>query len=642
MTLLFSWLASNLIVATLLALLVAVVRRWGKRPALAHGLCLLILVKLVTPPLFPLPLLRLEASPSDDPRSAALEPTPAIPIIAPPPSPAPAVDADPKARDGAAPDADPLVAVVMPPEPQAITVAVPTPAETPFPVLTAFAGLWAFGGVVWLAFAGLRLRRFQRVLRLARPASAALQAEAALAARLLGVRCPEISVLPGAVSPLLWAFGRRARLVLPQALLERLSGAQRSAMLVHELAHYRRRDHWVRWLELVVLSVYWWCPVVWWTRREMQEAEEECCDAWVVWALPEAAKEYAFALVETVDFLAGVRAALPPCASGMASGPFLKRRLTMILSGVTPRRLTLSGVALLLGAAALLLPLMPTWAQEGQDEPTPKPGKTAKGDDLGKLADELKRAQAQFDAARAAYEARIAELRAQLKKAEDLLAAPGTVTKAKVTKVVVHDIVPPMPGARPTPPGASALKALGWGVAVEPKVKVIVVDGTTGKIISTTGGAGMGGLGGLPAIPGVPAVPAVPPMPFPAGGEHNIKVIVIDGATGKVLRTEGGAKVEGGKLMIVTPKGKEARKESDVDDRIRDIERKLGDLMRELHSLKSKKTSAAPPAGGFFFTPALELPAPAAGVFVPAPGTPPPIGLAPPGPAARPTPPAQP
>ena len=29
-------------------------------------------------------------------------------------------------------------------------------------------------------------------------------------------------------------------------------------------------------------SLFWWHPVVWWARREMEAAEEECCDAWVV------------------------------------------------------------------------------------------------------------------------------------------------------------------------------------------------------------------------------------------------------------------------------------------------------------------------------------------------------------------------
>ncbi|HMC65547.1 MAG TPA: M56 family metallopeptidase, partial [Gemmataceae bacterium] len=134
-------------------------------------------------------------------------------------------------------------------------------------------------------------------------------------------------------------------------------------LLTHELAHLRRSDHWVRGLEFLATGLYWWHPVVWWARREIREAEEQCCDAWVVWALPAAAKAYALALVETVDFLAEARPVLPPVASGIGHIHTLKRRLTMIMRGTTPRALTWGGLVAVLGLATTLLPLTPTWGQ---------------------------------------------------------------------------------------------------------------------------------------------------------------------------------------------------------------------------------------------------------------------------------------
>src|SRR5205807_7205667 len=121
------------------------------------------------------------------------------------------------------------------------------------------------------------------------------------------------------------------------------------------------------WLELVALGLYWWCPLVWRARRHLQEAEEECCDAWVVWLMPGAARGYALALVETVDFMANARIALPPAASGIGHVRLLQRRLTMIMRGTTPRSLTWGSGLAVLGLGALLLPLMPSWAQ------TPRP-----------------------------------------------------------------------------------------------------------------------------------------------------------------------------------------------------------------------------------------------------------------------------
>jgi hypothetical protein len=195
----------------------------------------------------------------------------------------------------------------------------------------------------------------------------------------LQVRCPEVCVIHANVSPMLWTLGRSPRLLLPAGLLERLSADQLTTLLGHELAHWRRRDDRIRWLELVVLALYWWCPLVWWARRELNQAEEECCDAWVVSILPDSAKAYALALVETVDFLSGAPA-LPVLASGLGRVRLLKRRLTMILQGKTPRALTFTGLLGVAGVGVLMLPLVFSRAQErpqaDQDEKKiDRPGK---------------------------------------------------------------------------------------------------------------------------------------------------------------------------------------------------------------------------------------------------------------------------
>ena len=56
MSLLLEIALSNAVVATLLALLVVLVSRFCRRPALIHGLWLVVLLKLVTPPVIPVPV----------------------------------------------------------------------------------------------------------------------------------------------------------------------------------------------------------------------------------------------------------------------------------------------------------------------------------------------------------------------------------------------------------------------------------------------------------------------------------------------------------------------------------------------------------------------------------------------------------
>ncbi|HMC88687.1 MAG TPA: M56 family metallopeptidase, partial [Gemmataceae bacterium] len=222
------------------------------------------------------------------------------------------------------------------------------------------AWLWLIGSVCWFVLVAGRIWRFHRLLRFAQPAPPLLQQEAqALAHKLDLDRPPQLWLMPGSIAPLVWATGGRARLYFPVNLLEYLDPQERAALLLHELAHVRRRDHWIRWLELLATGLYWWYPLVWWACRRLQAAEEDCCDAWVVGELRGTEKTYASALLDTVDFLSETRPALPPLASGMARFHDLERRLAMIMRGGTPKHLSRTGQVGLLGCAVFLLPLTP-------------------------------------------------------------------------------------------------------------------------------------------------------------------------------------------------------------------------------------------------------------------------------------------
>jgi beta-lactamase regulating signal transducer with metallopeptidase domain len=251
--------------------------------------------------------------------------------------------------------------------------------------------IWAAGSVVCLVVAGVRIRRFHQVLDYAWPAPAPMQLEVHSIASRLGLRqCPTVWLVPGRFSPLLWAVGGKARLIIPAGLLEFLRPDQQSALLAHELAHARRHDHWVRWLELGVTCLYWWHPVAWLARRELRLAEEECCDAWVVWALPNAAKAYAKALLQTVDFL-DARPALPPVASGIGHVHHLKRRLKMIIRKPFSPRLRWPAclAVVVLGLAVLPLGTDRVFSQAPGQEESEQPPSGARRDDLERRLDKL-------------------------------------------------------------------------------------------------------------------------------------------------------------------------------------------------------------------------------------------------------------
>jgi RND family efflux transporter MFP subunit len=174
-----------------------------------------------------------------------------------------------------------------------------------------------------------------------------------IAARLGLRRVPQARLIAARVPPLVWVpVTGSPRLILPEELWSRLGGAQQDAILAHELAHLRRGDHWVRRLQAVTCGLYWWNPISWWAAREIEGAEEKCCDAWVLWALPAAAAPYAQALVTTLAFLSKLKNPLPVGACGVGRAVPLKRRLQMIVAEersspaarVAPRFLVASGM----------------------------------------------------------------------------------------------------------------------------------------------------------------------------------------------------------------------------------------------------------------------------------------------------------
>jgi beta-lactamase regulating signal transducer with metallopeptidase domain len=256
------------------------------------------------------------------------------------------------------------------------------PVETPLAWQTVLASLWLTGSLSWLSLAGWRLWRFQRQLAYTTLAPPEIQTQARqLAGRLGLTRSPAVWLVPAPVSPMLWAFLGKPRLLVPHRLWNGLAEAERESLLAHELIHFQRGDHCVRVLEIVVMALYWWHPVVWWARRELREAEEQCCDRGVLTLLPVSAPAYAKTLVETVDFLSQARPALPVVASGMGQAHYLRRRLTMIMRGTTGGQvLNWPCFLILLGLGVVLLPLWPTWAQNPATPPT--------AEELAEVADE--------------------------------------------------------------------------------------------------------------------------------------------------------------------------------------------------------------------------------------------------------------
>jgi len=337
----FETVLSNTLAACALAFAAWLASR-RRRPALAHGLWILVLLKLCTPPLFRVPLGWLLPAPVAAPVAGeAGERVPEFPFPM-------AASAAPSAP---ATSAEPPIAPT-------------TPAPEPIDLGSVLLLVWASGSVMVLGLITTRTRRLSSLLRHAEPAPAEFDGEVRILCRRLGIaRAPELALVAGCVTPMLHASPWRARILLPRGLCERMSRGGVRALLAHELAHFARRDHQVRWLEVGCAALLWWHPLLWWARRALRNTEEDCCDAWVVWALPGSSRTYAEALVQTVQFLSAGAGPLPVAATGMGPVQDLNRRLTMIMNPTTPRSLSRLGRLLVLATAAAVLPTLPAFAQ---------------------------------------------------------------------------------------------------------------------------------------------------------------------------------------------------------------------------------------------------------------------------------------
>ena len=354
---LLQFVVGNVLVAAPLALVAYLVQRSQRVPTVAHVLWLLVLVKLVTPPLLTLPVVPI--------------PTTTEPAVVPIPTTTEPASTSTAATLLSVPITNAESMPEMPNE-HASVVDNPTMAATAVPESDWIRGLttglllvWFAGALFVLVRSLVPIVRFHRLMRSAcRSASPRVHRIANETVRRLGMRaCPAIETIPAQVAPLVWCFGGRVRVVLPEALAAEMDERELQMVLAHELAHVKRRDYLVRWIEWLACVAFWWNPIAWWARRNLRLNEEMCCDAMVLEALCPDPRGYAGSLLNVVEFLASPAIRPPAMACAMNGGGTLERRLGMIISQrtrKTPKWLTAGVVALSMG----LLPLGVAYAQD--------------------------------------------------------------------------------------------------------------------------------------------------------------------------------------------------------------------------------------------------------------------------------------
>lgn len=135
--------------------------------------------------------------------------------------------------------------------------------------------------------------------------------------------------------------------LLPAALLGRLSAPQLSAVLAHEREHIERHDNLKANLHRLVETLFWFHPAVWWIGRQMLEERERACDERVLENGHDGA-----------EYAAGILAVCRHCRAGAfvsaaATSGDLTRRVRFILGNARPASLSaIKALSLMLATVA--------------------------------------------------------------------------------------------------------------------------------------------------------------------------------------------------------------------------------------------------------------------------------------------------
>lgn len=327
----------TLFATTGLALIAESFTRGGRlRPAVSHALWAIVLVRFLMPPLIAWPW----ALEGESGQAIAIE-EPEAPKFQVPPSTAPRERLNVRTPAGAT-------------ETKAHETVTPT--ETSFAIETFCLALWGLGTLAMLAWQGKRLRLLAHCLRSTCPAPPWLEAEVA---SLLpkNARRPRVRVHPHVSMPFIVAWGH-SLLVCPSTLLTDENDRRRSVLL-HELAHHRRRDHLLAWLHLFATCAWWWNPILWLTIARIEEFAELACDGLVTERMPQQRRAYAAALIDiSASASRNTMPVAPTFASRRTAKRSFQRRLILIMQAKNRSPLGWRGR---LTALALLAIALPSW-----------------------------------------------------------------------------------------------------------------------------------------------------------------------------------------------------------------------------------------------------------------------------------------
>jgi len=93
----------------------------------------------------------------------------------------------------------------------------------------------------------------------------------------------------------------RPKVFLPRRIVEQWSLKEIEPILLHELAHIKRYDLVVNWLQMIVQVVYFFHPLVWLTNWKIRQLREEICDDVAIQRIGAQRKRYGKSILRVME-----------------------------------------------------------------------------------------------------------------------------------------------------------------------------------------------------------------------------------------------------------------------------------------------------------------------------------------------------
>ncbi|MEN6462367.1 MAG: M56 family metallopeptidase [Syntrophomonas sp.] len=119
-------------------------------------------------------------------------------------------------------------------------------------------------------------------------------------------------------------------LLIPDSFIKSLTNTELKYIILHELAHWKRKDIIINWITALLQIMHWFNPVIWYGFYRMHQDCELACDALVLSSLdPERHKEYGRTIIRVLEMMLTPQW-IPGTTRMLSQKSDIKRRIYMI------------------------------------------------------------------------------------------------------------------------------------------------------------------------------------------------------------------------------------------------------------------------------------------------------------------------